>query len=36
METMKIQAENLQIPYLEMVSYPCHDAVNMERIMPME
>ena len=35
METMKIQAENLQIPYLEMVSYPCHDAVNMERIMPM-
>ena len=34
-ETMLRSAEELEIPYTQMVSYPCHDAVNMERIMPM-
>jgi len=32
---MREQADNLEISHTEMVSYPCHDAVNMERIMPM-
>lgn len=27
-------ADDLKIPHTEMVSYPCHDAVNFERIMP--
>ncbi len=27
-------ADDLGIKYTKMVSYPCHDAVNMERIMP--
>ena len=28
-------AEGHRIPHTEMISFPCHDAVNIERIMPM-
>ncbi|MCI9162364.1 MAG: M20 family metallo-hydrolase [Lachnospiraceae bacterium] len=34
MEVMEHAAEDLKIPHNEMVSFPCHDAVNMERILP--
>ncbi|WP_276952102.1 M20 family metallo-hydrolase [Enterocloster lavalensis] len=32
---MEEEAASLEIPHTQMVSYPCHDSVNFERIMPM-
>lgn len=34
MQVMHEAADRLGIPHNEMISFPCHDAVNMERIMP--
>lgn len=34
-DRLELHAEELGIPYTQMISYPCHDAVHLSRIMPM-